>query len=165
MGPQPPDWGGLHAPLYLPPPAPPPLIQTVIPQQIHSKSNHWSLSISDCNGRRRNRRLRRDLPAICSLKLALHDADTDTDFLARIVADVLSDTAERPPTFSRRSSRGCRRECRCVGVRVVECELNCRRWTRVDVVVYASQCYFRRDVRRVRAQSLLDDDRSISHLR
>ena len=64
------------------------------------------------------------------------DADADTDILARILADTsdrldflklflwqlglkLNDT----PTFSRRSSRGCRRVVVGVRVGVVECEL------------------------------------------
>ena len=54
-------------------------------------------------------------------KLAFHDADTDIDFLARILAHT-SDTRDwsyscgklnDTPTFSRRSSQGYRRGCRC----------------------------------------------------
>jgi len=41
-------------------------------------------------------------------KLAFHDADTDTDFLARILAD-----SPDTPTSPRKSSRECRRGCRC----------------------------------------------------
>ena len=56
------------------------------------------------------------------VKLEFHDADTDTDILARILADT-SDTRDwsyscgklnDTPTFSRRSLRGCR--CRCHGM-------------------------------------------------
>ena len=58
----------------------------------------------------------------CCVKRAFHDADTDTDILATILAET-SDTrdflklflwqAERhADIFSRRSSQGCRRGCR-----------------------------------------------------
>jgi len=53
------------------------------------------------------------------VKLEFHDADTDTDIPARILADTsntrdflklfLNDKMNETPTFSRRSSRGCRR--------------------------------------------------------
>jgi len=52
-----------------------------------------------------------------------HDTDTDTDILARILADTSGTRAisrsyscgkmNDTPTFSRRSSRRCRRRCRC----------------------------------------------------
>jgi len=51
------------------------------------------------------------------IKLEFHD--TDTDIIARILAD-----SPDTPTSSRKSQRGCRRECPCrVGVGVVECKL------------------------------------------
>ena len=44
------------------------------------------------------------------MKLEFHDADTDIP--ARILADT-RDFVNDTPTFSRRSSRGCRQGCRC----------------------------------------------------
>jgi len=67
------------------------------------------------------------------------DTDTDTDILARILADT-SDTRDwsyscgklnDTPTFSRRSSPGCRCRCRCP-CRRSECQLNGNRAERLS---------------------------------
>jgi len=89
-------------------------------------------------------------------KLAFHDAHTDTDILARILADT-SDTRDRfpevipvasrtgkspdTPKSSRRSSRGCRRGCRCRGMPTLRWKSRCAAAHRLDLGVPERSAY------------------------